>query len=117
MSQFDLVKPEDPAYDMIDRALSANTPKERFNYDPFARAYNDASIGSVLLLGLHPNSRRTNVISVLEGRGLVYDIDFTVTKIIYDMEKKMLPKDRRHMAIKKLSEAQLRLTGNGSSNA
>jgi hypothetical protein len=106
---FPVIKPGDDAYDKVFTAVEANGPRQRTDYDPFAKRYNEAPVGSFILLETSAQARRTNVESVLQGRGLDPGKDFEATKLKTDAAGNPLPKDKRFMAIKKLSEQRMKL--------
>lgn len=39
---FPVIKPGDDAYDKVFTAVEANGPRQRIDYDPFAKRYNEA---------------------------------------------------------------------------
>jgi hypothetical protein len=106
---FPVIKPGDDAYAKVFSAVEANAPRTRIDYDPFAVRYNEAPLDSFILLETPAQARRTNIESVLENRGLEPGTDFEVTKLKADATGNPLPKDKRFMVIKKLSDRKMKL--------
>lgn len=83
--------------------------RQVIDYNALAEKYNEAPIGTVILLALPSSYRIANMVRVLAGRGLVKDQDFVAVRIVRDMAGKHLPPGDRAVSITKVSTAEIRV--------
>ncbi len=82
---------------------------KRFNYDNLAEEYNRATVGSILILNYSSQLKSSNVVRVVEGRGLQTKLDFTVNKATRNTRGQKLDESDRFQMITKLSETPMML--------
>lgn len=84
--------------------------RNRQLYNQLAEAYNAMRPGNVMILSL---AARSNVIgnlaNILANRGLVRGVDFEAAPRTKGPDGKLLPKEDRTVALKRLSQAVLSL--------
>lgn len=94
--------------DTVDASEKAKA--SRVNYNEVAELYNQAPVGSFMVLEWTANVRKGNVIIILQGRGLRVPEDVEVTKPARNAAGVIPSKDRR-VVIKKITNAQMGLVG------
>ena len=111
MQEIKVIPPEDELYTTVDRALKTQVKRYGIDYNAFAKEYNQAEEGSiVLILAIRNNIQVSNVSKVLERRGLVRNTDFSMSRMVKDFQGNKLPKGEAPIAIKKLSDAEINIT-------
>ena len=121
MSDNDLVAitPDNEQYHGILEAMESGKRSETYDYNKLADAYNDAPVGSVILIKMPPSTKTNNVVKVLNGRELNSKVsksetgeevapDFSIKRLIRDAKGVSIPADRRPLALTKNSDAKMR---------
>jgi len=100
------IAPDDPAYQDLNEPF-ARLRYQKFNYVFFAKRYNAALVGSILLTEFPNNARVYNVERTIMKWGLHRGIDFDVRKMDEDAEGNELPGGNQILAIKKLTSTKM----------
>lgn len=102
--------PSDPSVAHLFEKAGPSAQQNRHLYNELAEAYNSTNVGVVLILSLtsRPNLIG-NLANILTNRGLVRGVDFEVAPRTKGPDGKLLPKEDRTVALKRLSPAVLNL--------
>jgi hypothetical protein len=111
-SKVSLITPDSEEFiDMMDAMeLSSKAKNERADYNALARIYNEAPIGSFMVLEDTEKQRAKNIIVILQGRGIRVPEDAEVTKPTRNNQGVIPVKDRR-IVVKKVSKAKMNIIG------
>jgi hypothetical protein len=98
------IAPDTEDYMALRELMDAqNKPMPRYPYEVVQAVYNASEIGCLLLLRDSAHMRKQNIIRVLAGRGLQYEIDYELICPLKDMFRRTIPKRDRHYLMKKLT--------------
>jgi len=96
------ISPDDPAYADLNEPFATGR-YQKFNYTFFAKRYNTAAVGAILLTEFPNGARLYNIERTLVKWSLHRGIDFDVRKMDEDGGGNALGGDSQILAIKKLT--------------
>lgn len=108
--QMDVVSPSDDEFEGI-KSNVAERAAYKIDYNELAETYNDAEIGSIVLLEAGLKVRANNLIAIVKGRGLAYKKDFTAGKLMKDNEGNSIAPSERPIAVTKMTNKKMGLVG------
>ena len=92
-----------PGSENYDVTLAKGRPVARFDWENFAKHYNGAKVGSVLIAAVaHP--KLSNIVKVLSGRSLEKHIDFVATISDNEQNKAVYITKKTRKKLKYLNE-------------
>ena len=104
------IHPDSEEYQEVFNATDTkvNNPAERFDYNELADEYNSAAMGSILIMPDSSRLQSSNVIVVLNNRGIDNKVDFRANKAMRAADGTPLPAEERNILIRKLTEKPMR---------
>src|SRR5210317_1832917 len=101
------IAPSDANYEKV-RAAVNKRRMTRVDYDALSKQYNEAKVGSIILMQASRATKISNVIRVLSGRGLKRWVDVDVLRLNVAADGTVIPIERRPLVIEKLSDKEMK---------
>ena len=109
-AQITTIQPGSPSHDALKRNQDREVKRRpSIEYNKLAEAYNKARLDAYIKLDPGFGRSLSNLVKVLEYRGLDRDVDFSLLKVSKDVDGRPLPKKGHHLIVHKLSEARMQL--------
>lgn len=102
-----VVKPTSEYYEAVDKAVRKQD-NLKIDYDQLAEEYNAVEEGSIILIKRSYTVKLGNLARILQGRGAIRDLDYTLVRLKFSSDGACIPAGKRPIAIKKLTPTQLR---------
>ena len=105
-SNLEVIQPSDKSFSDVSKAIE-NRTAFNIDYEQLAENYNEAAVGSIVLIDTGGFIRTHNVNAVIENRGLKRGLHFDSCKLLKDSEGNSIPVDSRPVAITKLKNKNM----------
>ena len=101
------IKPGHHLFNKVSDAIKGQIKSNRIDYDAIAREYNDLPKRGILLIDVSQKTSLGNFANVLEGRGVVRNIDYAIVRMKETSDGERIPIQKRPIAIERKTDTDM----------